>query len=274
MKKKKLQGKVAVVTGASRGIGYAIAKMFASEGAVVYDISRTVVAHDEMKKSYSCNVNDYDKIAEILDEIKGKEGKIDIFVNNAGFGIAGLVEHSLKENIYKQVDTNLSAVMALSSLAVKYLKESKGKLINVSSVGGVMPLPYQASYSATKAGVEIFSRALANEVKDYGVKVVCILPGDTKTGFTSARVIDNKFNDEQQRKDVEKSLAKIAKDEEEKGMSPDKVAMVAVKVAKKKNPPLRVTVGVGYKTLVFLQRIVSTKFLNFIIRKLYCKKDK
>ena len=272
MKKKKLQGKVAVVTGASRGIGLAIAKAYANEGAVVYDISRTVVSHSEMKKSYSCDVNNYDKILEILEEIKKNEGKIDIFVNNAGFGIAGLVENTKKDNIYKQVDTNLSAVIALSSVAIKYLKESRGRLINVSSVGGIMPLPYQASYSATKAGVEIFSRALANEVGDYGVKVVCILPGDTKTGFTSARVIDNKAEDEQQRKDIEKSLAKIAKDEEQKGMSPDKVALVAVKMAKRKNPPLRVTVGFGYKTLVFLQRIVSTKFLNYIIRKLYCKK--
>jgi len=268
--KKKLQGKVAVVTGASRGIGYAIACKLFYEGVTVYDISRTVVEHNEIKKAYSSDVNDYDKVAQILEEIKEKEGKIDFLINNAGFGIAGLIEHAEKDSIYKQVETNLSAVIALSGLAVKYLKETKGKLINISSVGGVMPLPYQATYSATKAGVEIFSRALANEVKNLGVKVVCVLPGDTQTGFTSARKIENKAEDDKSKNDIEKSLAKIAKDEEN-GMSPDCVAKVAVKVLKIKNPPLRVTVGAGYKILVFLQRIVPTKFLNFILRKLYCK---
>lgn len=271
--KEKLEGKVAIITGASRGIGYEIAVALERQGAIVYDISRTVVEHKEIKKSYSADVNDYNKIADVLEEIFAIEGKIDVFINNAGFGIAGPVEYAKKDNIYKQVETNLSAVIALSGLAVKYLKQSKGRLINISSVGGIMPLPYQASYSATKAGVEVFSRALANEVKDYGVKVVSILPGDTKTGFTKARVIDNDVENEKQRLDVEKSLAKIAQDEE-KGMSAECVAKVAVKVLKKKRPPLRVTVGGSYKTLVFLQRIVSTKFLNFIIRKLYCKKSK
>ena len=271
--KKKLQGKVAVVTGASRGIGYSIAKSLYDQGAVVYDISRTVAVNSEIEKAYQSDVNDFDKISKILEEIFARHGKIDIFVNNAGFGIAGVVEHAKKQSIYKQVDTNLSAVISLSSLAVKYLKKSKGKLVNISSVGGIMPLPYQASYSATKAGVEIFSRALANEVREYGIKVVCVLPGDTKTGFTSARVIENNAEDLKTRKDIEKSLSKIAQDEE-KGMSPDKVAKVVIKVIKKKNPPLRVTVGFGYKTLVFLQRIISVRFLNFIIRKLYCKKSK
>ena len=270
---KKLQGKVAVITGASRGIGYAIAKALFKNGTIVYDISRTPAEHEEIKQSFQANVNDFSKIAQILEEIEKNEGKIDYFFNNAGFGIAGLVENAKKENIYAQVETNLSAVMALSSLAVKFLKKSKGKLVNISSVGGIMPLPYQAAYSATKAGVEVFSRALANEVKDYGIKVCTILPGDTKTGFTGARVIDNNVEDMAQRQNTEKCLAKIARDEQH-GMSADCVAKVAIKVLKRKNPPLRVTVGFGYKTLVFLQRIISVKFLNFIIRKLYCKKEK
>ena len=85
----------------------------------------------------------------------------------------------------------MSAVIALSSLIIPYLKESKGNIINISSVGAVIPLPFQATYSATKAGVEIFSRALANEVKPFKIKVTAILPGDTKTGFTQNRIVEN-----------------------------------------------------------------------------------
>lgn len=262
---KKIEGKVVVITGASRGIGLAIAESLNGKGAIVYDISRTVLQNDVVKKAYSSDVNDYEKISEILEEIYKTEGKIDVFINNAGFGIAGAIEKTQKENIYKQIETNLSAVISLSGLAIKYLKETKGKLINISSVAGIIPIPYQSAYSATKAGIENFSRALANEVKAYGIKVTAVLPGDTKTGFTKARIVDG--HDAQ----ADKTISKFAKDEE-KGMSADCVAKVVVKVIKKKHPPLRVTVGFGYKFLVFLTRIIGTKMINFIVRWLYLKK--
>ena len=91
-----------------------------------------------------------------------------------------------------------------------YLKETKGNLVNTCSVGGIIPLPYQATYSATKAGVDVFSRALANEVREYGIKVTAVLPGDTKTGFTKARIIENKGENAEK---ISKSIAKIEKDE-------------------------------------------------------------
>ena len=266
--KNKLKGKVAVITGASSGIGFSIAKYFDKNGIIVYDISRTVKAHDEIKAAYSCNVNDTEKVNEILNEIFEKEKKIDIFVNNAGFGIAGTIEKAKPENIYAITNTNLAAVMALSGLAVKYLKASGGgNIINISSVGGVIPLPVQAAYSATKAGVEVFSRALANEVKPYKIKVTTILPGDTKTSFTSSRIIDNDGNTKEQEK-IAKSIKKVEKDEQT-GKSPDTVGRAAVKILKKKNPPLRKTIGFFYKCAVFLPRILSTKLVNYIVRKLY-----
>jgi len=135
-------------------------------------------------------------------------------------------------------------------------------------VGGIIPIPYQATYSATKAGVEVFSRALANEVKDYGIKVTAVLPGDTKTGFTQARVIENNCQDEKEREKINKKLAKFEK-EEKNGKSPETVAKVIAKVLKKKRPPLRITVGGSYKFIVFLPRIISTKLKNWVIRKFY-----
>ena len=174
--KNKLKNKVAVITGASSGIGYAIAKRLNESGVIVYDISRTAKEHDIIKKAFSSDVNDTKKVDEILQNIFEIEGHIDIFINNAGFGIAGAIEFTKEENIYALVNTNLSAVIALSGKVVKYLKRSGGgNIINISSVGGVIPLPIQATYSATKAGVEIFSRAFANEVKDYNIKVTAII---------------------------------------------------------------------------------------------------
>ncbi len=267
--KNKLSGKVAVITGANSGIGLSIAKYFNKNGIIVYSISRTIKEYDCIKTSFSCDVNDIEKVDNILKEIFEKEKHIDIFVNNAGFGIAGAIENTKAENIYAITNTNLAAVMALSGKAVKYLKASGGgNIINISSVGAIIPLPVQAAYSATKAGVEVFSRAFANEVKPYKIKVTSILPGDTKTAFTSSRVIDNEQGSREEQAKIEKSIKKVEKDEQT-GKDPDTVGRAAVKILKKKHPPLRKTIGFFYKCVVFLPRILPTKFVNFIVRKLY-----
>lgn len=268
--KKKLLGKVAVITGASGGIGYSMAKYLYREGVKVYDISLVAEKHDEIEKNYSADVNDTKKVEEILEEIYNENGHIDIFINNAGFGIAGAIEDASSEKIYSLVNTNLSAVIALSGVAIKYLKRSHGgRIINTCSVGGIIPLPFQATYSATKAGVEIFGRALANEVKPFNIKVTSILPGDTKTGFTKNRIVENNGKDDNYRKNVEKSIKKVEKDEQT-GKSPDSVGKMVVKILKKKNPPLRKTVGFWYKCAVFLPRTLPTKLINYIVNKLYC----
>lgn len=266
--KDRLKDKVAVITGASSGIGYSIAKYFSKAGIKVYDISRTVKPHEEITKAYQADINDTNKIDGILKEIYDIEGHIDIFVNNAGFGIAGTIENARRNNIYSIVETNLSAVMALSSLAIKYMKASGGNIINISSVGGVIPLPVQAAYSATKAGVEIFSRALANEVRPYDIKVTAILPGDTKTGFTKSRIVDNDEQNPKYKDKISKSIKKVEKDEQQ-GKSPDSVGKVVLKIVKRKHPPLRKTIGFFYKCAVFLPRILPTKLVNFIVRKMY-----
>ena len=268
MKGKKFD-KVVVITGASGGIGYAIAKQLYKHGAKVYDISRTVVKHDEIEKAYQCDVNDTEKVKSILEEIYEKEERINVFINNAGFGIAGAIEDAKASSIYALVNTNLAAVIALSGIAIKFLKLSGGgNIINTCSVGGIIPLPYQATYSATKAGIEVFSRALANEVKEFNIKVTAILPGDTKTGFTDARIIENNAQDEVYRSSVERSIQKAEK-EERNGASPDLVGKTVYKVLKKKNPPLRKTVGFSYKFIVFISRFLPTKFTNWLIRKIY-----
>lgn len=254
--------KVAIVTGATSGIGLATAKLLLEKGYKVYGIARKPYAGNDFT-CFPADVCDYGKIKSCFKEVYDKEGKIDVLVNNAGFGIAGAMEEASSENIEAIVKVNLTALCVLSKEVIPYMKERGGKIVNVSSVGGIMPLPYQAMYSATKSGVEVFSRALANEVKEYKIKVCAVLPGDTKTGFTDARVCEG------ENARAKKSVEKMAKDERH-GKSPDVVAKVIYKCCKKKNPPLRVTVGASYKLLVFLQRILPVRLVNFIIRKIYC----
>ena len=271
--KKRLLDKVVVITGASSGIGLATAQELAKRGCKVYNISRSGLAPEDVcKKNYQCDVNQVEEIDRILNEIFSIEGKIDVVVNNAGFGIAGAIENASVENVYKLIDTNLSSLICISGRAIKFLKKSGGgKIINISSVGGLIPLPYQATYSATKAGVEIFSRALANEVKQFGIKVCAILPGDTKTNFTQARVIENDNKDNSETASIIKSIKKVEKDEQT-GKSPQSVAKVICKVIKKRNPPLRKTVGLSYKCVSLLAKLMPIRLINWIVRLLYVKK--
>ena len=257
--------KVVVITGASSGIGLATARRLANKGYKVYGIALNEYS-DSTFECFRADVNDLDTIANLLETVKQREGRIDAVINNAGFGIAGAVEYASAEMIQKIFDTNLTALVKISSVAIKYLKETKGNLINISSVAGVLPIPFQSCYSATKAAVLNFSLALDGEVRRFGVKVTAVLPGDTKTGFTEARVIEGGEADYQGH--VEKSIRRMEKDEQN-GKSPDTVARVIDGVLTKRRPPLKVTVGAQYKLFVFLSKLLPTRLINYILRKMY-----
>lgn len=253
--------KVVIITGATSGIGLAAAKLFIEKGYAVYGVARKPYSGSDFL-CYSADVTDYPAMEKVFNDIYEREGRIDVLVNNAGFGIAGAMEEAAAESIRQITEVNLTALCVLCGKIVPYMKENGGRIINVSSVGGIMPLPYQAMYSATKAGVEVFSRALANEVKPYKIKVSAVLPGDTKTGFTDARVIEGE--NERARRSVEK----MAHDERH-GAPPESVALVIYKCAKKRNPPLRISVGFVSKLEVFLSRLLPLRFINYITLAVY-----
>lgn len=261
--------KVIIITGATSGIGLTTAKMLLAKGEKVYGISKSALPETENNAfvSYVANVNDTEACAKIFQEIYEKEGQIDVLINNAGYGIAGAIEETDPSLLYKNIETNLSAVLALSAKIIPFLQQTKGKIINISSVGGVVPLPFQACYSATKAGVEMFSRALANEVKPYGIHVSAVLPGDTKTPFTTSRVTQQNTKTRYGNR-VSRSIGKMERDEQ-KGKSPESVGKVICKILRRKNPPLRVSVGFVAKAEVLLTRLLPTKLVNAIVYKMY-----
>ena len=253
--------KVVVITGASSGIGLSAARLFLRKGCRVYGVARKPFEGEF--ECFSADVTDTAAMDNIFREIYAREGRIDVLINNAGFGIAGAMEEATPEAVARIVEVNLTSLCVLCGKIVPYMKASGGRIVNISSVGGIMPLRYQAMYSATKAGVEVFSRALANELKPYKIFVTAVLPGDTKTEFTAARVCEG--NDLRAKRSVEK----MARDEQ-RGKSPESVAKVIYRSANKRRPPLRVAVGFVSKLELFLARIVPVRFVNFIIRKMYC----
>lgn len=260
--------KVAIVTGSSKGIGYATAELLAKKGYIVYGFARSKTDIEGVS-SVICDVTEATSLAQKYQEIYVKEGRIDLLVNNAGFGISGAVEFSSDEAVAKIVKLNLSALEKSCRLAVPYLRQSKGRIINLSSVAGLLPIPFQTYYTATKSAVLMFSRALNLELKPLGVKVLSVLPGDTKTSFTSAR--ERSFEGEDVYGDrIKRSVSKMEKDEQN-GVPPIKVAKVIYKTATKKSPKPYVVVGFDYKFLVFLSRLLPTRFIDYILYKMYAK---
>lgn len=257
--------KVVIITGASSGIGLATAELLTEKGYQVYGISRGKNQNDRFR-CYECDVNNTPRIKEIFEEIYNTEGRIDVVINNAGFGIAGAMEFATPSKIESIFNTNLVAAVKISSIAIKYLKKTKGRILNTSSVAGILPIPFQACYSATKAGLLNYSKALDGEVRRFGVRVTAILPGDVKTGFTAARVVEG--GDEGYNGRVSKSIRKMEKDEQG-GKGPETIARAMYKMLKRKNPPLKYVVGKEYKFFVFLNRILPERLVGAILRKIY-----
>lgn len=258
--------KVILITGASSGIGLCSAEYLAKHGYIVYGTARSLFVNENFN-TLVADVNNHEEMVSVFENIYSKEGQIDVVINNAGFGISGAIEFTSKTNIENIFNTNIIAVIDICSIAIKYLRKTQGKIINIGSVAGVVPLPFQACYSATKSAVENFSLALQNEIKDFGIKIICIRPGDTKTGFTSSRVKSEEFNSLYANR-IKKSVEKMEKDEQ-KGMDAIFVSKVIHKAIKKKNPRSVMTVGFSYKFLCFLVKVFPIKFVNFIIKKLY-----
>lgn len=195
---KELQGKVALVTGASRGIGRAIALKLGSLGATVLvnyngsaDRAREVAEQIEGRggsaETICCNIADFDACGKMVEEIIGKYKRVDILVNNAGIARDNLIMRMSEEEYDSVLDTNLKgAFNTIRHLSRWFLKQRSGKIINISSVSGVLGNAGQANYSASKAGLIGLTKSVARELASRGICVNAVAPGFIDTEMTKA----------------------------------------------------------------------------------------
>ena len=251
------QKRVVLVTGASSGIGYACAELLAARGYRVYGASRRPVA-SPLVEPISMDVRDDASVHDAAAQIIAREGRIDIVVNNAGIAIAGAVEDTSIEEAREQFDVNFFGVMRVCRAVLPALREQRtGYIVNIGSIGGLVAIPFQGLYSASKFALEGLSESLRLEVSRFGVHVVLIEPGDHRTGLTGNRrnTMDSQSNPAY-RDRFQRAVERMAAYEQH-GPEPQAVAHLLLRIVNNPRPRLRYATGpIPERAAIWLKRLM------------------
>jgi NAD(P)-dependent dehydrogenase (short-subunit alcohol dehydrogenase family) len=264
--------KVILITGVSSGFGLESAKLLDEAGHKVYGTIRKENGNPVKYNLLKLDLTDPGSIRETVKTVLEKEGRIDVLINNSGMHTGGPIETSPMENIRLQMDTNFIGAVHLTREVLPVMRnQGGGTIINFSSVGGLMGLPFQGFYCASKFAIEGFSETLRMEVKQFNIKVILINPGDFHTSNS-----DNRRNflaptspEDPYYEQYKTSLAVIEKTEA-KGWDPVILAKKLVRIVEARNPRQRYIIG-SYEAQfsVKLKSILPGKIFRWIIEDYY-----
>lgn len=175
---------VAIVTGASSGIGKATASALASAGYRVFGTSRRAMVRSDGLKMLACDVTDEASVHALVETVLSEAGRIDLLVNNAGMGLLGGAEESSIAQAQALFDVNLFGVLRMTNAVLPAMRRQRaGRIVNVSSILGLIPSPFSALYASTKHALEGYSESLDHELRGFGIRVTLVEPGFTQTAF-------------------------------------------------------------------------------------------
>ncbi len=260
--------RVALVTGASSGIGEATADRLARAGYEVYGTSRRGVQSSERAfEMLSLDVTSDESVEAAVAQVIRLNGRIDLLVNNAGFSVApAAAGESSMEQTRSIFDTNFFGLVRMTSAVLPQMrKQGSGRIINIGSVLGFLPAPYMALYCATKHAVEGYSESLDHELRTRGIRVSVIEPAYTKTQFEANTLEPDAQLDEY--RDIRAALRKVMTEAVATGDAPSVVADVVLKAALATNPKLRYTAGPLAGRLGFLRRFAPARLVDGGVRK-------
>ncbi len=268
-------GKVILITGASAGFGSLAVKELLKQGHTVYAGARRLEKMLEIEKHgakiFKMDVTSDEDVESVVSEIIKKEGRIDVLVNNAGYGGYGMVEAVSLEEAQKQFDANVFGLARVTKAVLPHMRSKKsGTIINMSSMVGKVTAPMIGWYGASKHAVEALSDALRSEVKSFGIKVVLIEPGAMATEFLDVALKQIETVDHpQQYKENVSNFVKAFKGKYSKSPGPEKVVKAILKVVNSANPKARYPVGSDCKTAMFAHSLLPTKAIDSIMRKVF-----
>ena len=258
--------KVLVISGGSSGIGKATASLFAERGWRVFELSRHGASQEGIIH-VDCDVCSEQSTRAAIEEVMRQTDAIDVLISNAGYGISGAVEFSAISEAEHQMDVNFMGAVRLTQAILPVLRAQKyGRIIYTSSVAASLAVPYQAFYSASKAAINALALALANEVREFGISVSVMMPGDVSTGFTDARSKSTAGEDIY--RGANKAITTMEKDERG-GMRPELMARLFYHIATCHSPRPQYVGGFQYRVLCLLDRILPKRLVNWIEFKVY-----
>ena len=262
---------VVLVTGASAGMGKEFAIELLKDGHIVYGAARRVDKMEDIKKLgvkiLEMDVTDEASMVKGVETIIKAEGRVDVLINNAGFGSYGAVEDVSIADARYQLEVNVFGAARLTQLVLPYMRKHKyGKIINISSIGGKAALPLGAWYHASKFALEALSDSLRNEIKQFGIDVVVIEPGGIKSEWGGI-AMDNLVK--KSSGGIYAALAKKFADAiagtEEKGADPMVIVKLVREAINSKKPKTRYSGGYMAAMVLFLRKILSDRMLDNVM---------
>jgi short-subunit dehydrogenase len=268
--------KVVLITGASAGFGQACAEHLSGLGHRVYGTSRRVEFPDPGGVHSSpimvpMDVCDEGSVGRAVEFVLKQEGRIDVVVNNAGVGLAGAVEDTSVEEGRALFETNFFGVLRVCRAVLPALRAQRsGHLVNVSSLGGLVTIPFQGFYSASKYALESMSDALRMELRPFGVQVTLLEPGDFKTGFTDSRVFTAESGEGSAYHERCQRAVAVMERDEQNGADPRQLAELLAKIITDPSPRNRYPVGAFSQRLaVAARRVIPSALLDRALRAVY-----
>ena len=266
--------KVALITGASSGIGYATALELKKLGFTVYGAARRVEKMAGLLergiKTIALDVTDEASMKACVDSILKQEGQIDVLVNNAGYGSYGAIEDVPMEEARRQVEVNLFGLARMSQLVLPHMRDrGYGKIVNISSMGGKIWTPFGGWYHATKFAVEGLSDCLRMEVKSFGIDVIVIEPGGVASEWGNIaednlmKASGSSAYGEAARKTAEATKKAYAGNV----TKPEAIAKCIGKAVTVRKPKTRYLLGMGAKPMVYMKNLFGDRAFDWVVTK-------
>jgi len=268
----KTSPKVVLITGGSSGIGKAIGIYLSQKKYIVYGTTRDLSKYSHFKefKLINLDVTKPETVTKAIKTLVANEGRLDILINNAGVGITGAVEEVADTEITKHFETNyFGAIRTLKAVLPQMRKQKQGLIINITSIAGHMGLPFRGIYSASKAALEITTEAIRMEVKDFGIQVTNLAPGDFATNIASSRYHAPLDKKSPYHEAYSKTL-ELMDNHVDSGSDPAEVATAVEKIIETDQPKIHYAVGAFMqKFSILLKQILPDKIFEKLLLKHY-----
>lgn len=266
-----MEGQVVLITGASSGMGKATAELLSASGYKVYGAGRRTEMMQDLKESgiriLKMDVTDDVSIRNGIDEIIKREGRLDILINNAGFGLFGAVEDVTMDDARYQMEVNVFGLARITQLVLPYMRaQGLGKIVNITSTGGKLSSPLGGWYHASKYAVEALSDSLRMEVKPFGIDVIVIEPGAIKSEWGDIAMENlQKISAGGAYDALAGKIVKLSEKLKPKNEDPEVIAGLILKALTARNPQTRYHAGYLSGTILFLKKVLSDKQFDMLM---------